>query len=172
MHSMLYVSIQRYEASIFLPVKDLGRPGIQHGYNQTIPNCNISGKFSNYLRLDYIFPRIDNADKHVVTTHSTHCCLVRPYGNIYLAQYCFSQWLDGWWHQDIAWNNPDISSMRFCCNFSACPNIMTLNSIDIKSISHIPGVNELKLWVILHVWHHSYGNPGNSIWLTDIHDFA
>ena len=80
---------------LFLVVKNFGKSGIQNGYNQTIPNCNIPGKFSTYLRLDYVFARIDNRDKHVGTTDSSHFRLVTPYGDIHTSQYCFSQWLDG-----------------------------------------------------------------------------
>ena len=49
-----------------------------------------------------------------LVTLSTHCGIVKPYGDIDLGQHWLRQWLVVWRHQAITSSNFDISLVRFC----------------------------------------------------------
>ena len=44
----------------------------------------------------------------------THYGLVMPYGDIYVSQHWFREWLVAWWHQTINSTNADLSWIVFC----------------------------------------------------------
>ena len=92
-----------------------------------------------------------------LSTGLTHYGLVKPYGDIYLGQYWFREWLVVWWHQAITWAIDDWLSMRssgfhkreisqeMLKIFTLDMNLKITNLKDYSCISRSQWVNSLRL---------------------------